>query len=197
MSCISIICEHSTNFTIQGKTIYSSFKTRFTTLPLNITTSHPLARHHAYVSIFFTTNIKEALNANISFDMDSTTCIVDNSVNVHIWTVQSNLVPGSLVCLVKLDNTGVASIGGVELSLHSIGGVHTNWKNDGKPHNNILKGALFVPDSPVNLLSVTALAEQLKDDTSTWIKTRRYKSTFTWDSLKWIPICFRFSSQSS
>ena len=63
------------------------------------------------------------------------------------------------MCLGKLDNTGVASIGGVELSLHSIGGVHTNWKNDGKPHNNILKRALFVPDSPVNLLSVTALAE--------------------------------------
>ena len=36
------------------------------------------------------------------------------------------------------------------------------------------------PDT--NLLSVTVLAEQLNDDTGTWIKTSRYEFTFIWDS---------------
>ena len=44
----------------------------------------------------------------------------------------------------KSNDTGVTTIEGVELSPHSIGDVKTNWKDDtGKPHNNVLKGALL------------------------------------------------------
>ena len=89
--------------------------------------------------IFFTTNDKEAINKNINSDTKSTTCIVDISANAHIWTIQSDFVPDSLVRLGKSDDTGVATIGGVELSPHSISDVQTDWKdNTGKSHTNIL-----------------------------------------------------------
>ena len=43
----------------------------------------------------------------------------------------------------------------------------------------ILKDALYFPDSPVNIISVTAFADQMEDDEGTWIMTKRRHSIFT------------------
>ena len=117
-------------------------------------------RHHIYASIHLTTDDKEALNKNIRFDSDSATYIIDNSANAYIWDTRSNFILGSLIRLRKYKDTGVATIGLVELSPHFIDDVKINWKDDmGISYDTILRGTLFFPYSPVNLLSVTALAE--------------------------------------
>ena len=53
-----------------------------------------------------------------------------------------------------------------------------------KLYEFIIKGALYFPDSPANIISVTALAAQFDDDTGIWIKTSRHQSEFTWDHGK-------------
>ena len=142
------------------KKLNSSLMIRCTTLPLQITKSLLSTRHHIYASIHLTTDDKEALNKKVRFDTDSTTYTIGNSANAYIWDTRSNFVLGSLIRLGKYKDTGVATIGLVELSPHSIGDVKTNWKDDmGISYDTILRGTLFFPYSPVNLLSVTALAE--------------------------------------
>ena len=124
----------------------------------------------------------ETINNQVGFDSDSNTAIVDNSANTHIWTVESDSFPGTLMKMTKADTLGVATIRGVELIPHLIGDVQTSWRDDaGKSFDFILKGAFFPPDLPVNIVSVTALAEQLNDDSGTWIQRSRYVSIFTWD----------------
>ena len=60
------------------KKLFSSFNTRFTILPLNITISCSLARHHIYASICLTTNDKKALNT-MNFGTDSAIFIVEKN----------------------------------------------------------------------------------------------------------------------
>ena len=52
--------------------------------------------------------------------------------------------------------------------------------DNGKEYDIILKNVLHFPKSPVKILSVVQLAEQLQDDLDTWILSRRFQSIFTW-----------------
>ena len=54
----------------------------------------------------------------------------------------------------------------------------------GQSYKANLKNVLYFPDSPVNVLSVTMLADQLNDDEGTSITTMRFKSVFLWDDEK-------------
>ena len=46
-----------------------------------------LPMHHIYASIFLSTDDMETITNRAKFDTDSTTAIVDNSANAHIWTI--------------------------------------------------------------------------------------------------------------
>ena len=64
---------------------------------------------------------------------------------------------------------------------HILSDVPVQWTDDdGKIYEITLKNVLHFPNSPVKILSVVELAEQLKDDLDTWILSRRYQSIFTW-----------------
>jgi hypothetical protein len=64
-----------------------------------------------------------------------------------------------------------------------MGTVNWRWKDDhGKSHTMKIKDVLFFPDSPVNILSITCLADQFKDDDGTGIDTKLTKSRFYWDN---------------
>ena len=66
--------------------------------------------------------------------------------------------------------------------LHSIGDMTVSWLDSmGATATYILKDALYFPDSPVNIISVTAFADHMEDDEGTWIMTKRRHSIFTWD----------------
>eukprot|EP00957_Ditylum_brightwellii_P189232 14403620-Ditylum_brightwellii.AAC.1 len=62
-------------------------------------------------------------------------------------------------------NTGFATIGGTDHRPQGIGDAQISWKDDdGINHTYQLKKALCFPESPVSIISVTSLAEQLIDD---------------------------------
>ncbi len=85
----------------------------------------------------------------------------------------------------KLEQHFVATIGGNQNNASGIGTVQWTWKDDsGKSHTFDVKNVLFFPSSPINILSVTELAEQLQDDAGTGITTVRMKSTFFWSGRK-------------
>ena len=117
----------------------------------------------------------------LTFDSDSTTCILDNSANTHIWNRRQDFVPGSLKKL--NDGPGVATVGSSTSSPRSIGDVSDSWiDNSGLRHQHILTNVLFFPDSPVSIFSVTCFSKQLHDEEGTWIKTKQHTSRFTWEN---------------
>ena len=82
----------------------------------------------------------------------------------------------------KIDpRTGVATIAGEDLRPSGIGTVKWSWYDDeGKTHNFFLEKKLFFPTSPVNILSVSRLADHFDDDERTSTQTRRHYSIQQW-----------------
>ena len=77
----------------------------------------------------------------------------------------------------------MATIDGSKNSSSGMGTINWRWKDDkGRSHTMKIKDVLFFPDSPVNILSITSLADQFKDDNGTGIDTKRTKSRFYWDN---------------
>ena len=86
----------------------------------------------------------------------------------------------------KFKIQGVATIGGKGRHPSGIGTVCWIWRdNSGKSHEYLVEGALFFPQSLINILSVTCFARQLKYLTGTGIDTKQLKSCFYWDSSKY------------
>ena len=121
----------------------------------------------------------------VSFDSDSTVCVVDNCANIHIWDDIADFISGFYFKVGDNNSTKIFAING---KVNSPVGVEdrnmTSKDDDGIDYEIILKNVLHFPGSPVKILSVAALADQLKDDWDTWILSRRTQSTFTWDSGK-------------
>ena len=62
--------------------------------------------HHIYVSVYFSTDNMETLDKRVGFDTDSTTYIINNSADAHIWTMNKKL-HGILLQLKKSDTSGL------------------------------------------------------------------------------------------
>ena len=118
----------------------------------------------------------------LPYDTDSTTMVCYNSVNFHIFNNQNTFVGEIRKCT----NQGVATIWGKG---HRPSGIRTiGWiwsDHSGKSHEYLVKDALFSPQSPKNILSVTCFAWQLNDLTGTGIDTKQLTSCFYWDSSKY------------
>ena len=107
---------------------------------------------------------------------------MDNCANVHIWNDLSDFIPGSYVKFNATSNANVSAVNGASNAPEGVGNVELSWKDDsGKIYKIVLLNVLHFPNSPVKILSVVALADQLKDDWDTWILSRRKQSLFTWD----------------
>ena len=62
-----------------------------------------------------------------------------------------------------------------------IGTVIWSWNYDeGQFHRNKLNNVLYFPDSTVNILSATELAESTKDDEEIWVLKKTKYYIFTW-----------------
>eukprot|EP00957_Ditylum_brightwellii_P207187 15351882-Ditylum_brightwellii.AAC.1 len=69
--------------------------------------------------------------------------------------------------------TGVAPIGGTDLKPQGIGLVEIEWKDDeGAIHKHKLEKALYLPESPVIIISVTCLVDQQGNDKGTFVTTK-------------------------
>ena len=122
---------------------------------------------------------KRVQDQSLSFDTDAATIICDNNANMHICNNKS-MFEGEIR---RMDQHYIATIGRSKNSAADMGMVNWHWKdNDGKLHTIKIKDVLFFPASPVNILSVTSLADQFKDDDGTGIDTKRTKSRFYWDN---------------
>ena len=80
----------------------------------------------------------------------------------------------------RIDQNYVATVGGAKNSAAGMGTTRWRWKDDGgKQHTIDIKNVLYFPQSPVNILSITSLADQFNNDYGTGINTKRSKSHFT------------------
>ena len=135
--------------------------------------------HHAHTTVL---NIDRRIQDQLaSFNTDSRTIICDNSANVHVCN-DNKMFIGEIR---RAEGHFVATIGGNKNSSAGIGTVRWRWKDDnGQEHTVDVHDVLYFPQSPVNILSITALADQYKDDDGTGIDTKRSKSRFYWDHNK-------------
>eukprot|EP00957_Ditylum_brightwellii_P193189 14710250-Ditylum_brightwellii.AAC.1 len=68
-------------------------------------------------------------------------------------------------------STGVAMIGSTDHWPEGIDMVQIEWKDDnGLSHKYSLNKSLYFPESPVNIVSVTLLVEQLNDNKGTLLQ---------------------------
>jgi len=155
----------------------SSWLTRETTRPQR----SPRRRRQAFVTKFCTI-LSSQINQKDEMDFlsDGDTIMVDNSANAHICRDKKFFV-GEIRSVNS--EAGVATIGGTDFKPAGIGTVEWTWTDDnGRRHTMRIENVLYFPQSPVNVLSVTAFASQLGDEEGTWIKTKMKYSQFTWDS---------------
>ena len=134
----------------------------------------------------FVYNASEAVNStSFTFDSDSVPVVIDNSANTHIWSRFDDFLEGSMSYFADDEAIGVVTIDDNECRPIARGTVIVSLFDDSNVECSIkLEEALYFPDSPVNVIGVTRLAEQLGDENGTWIKTRWRRSTFAWDHEK-------------
>eukprot|EP00957_Ditylum_brightwellii_P173596 13216778-Ditylum_brightwellii.AAC.1 len=69
-------------------------------------------------------------------------------------------------------NIGVATNGGTNSCPEGIGTTKVEWKDNRIIHTYYLQKALYFPNSPVNIISIKLLAEQLENDKGSFVTTR-------------------------
>ena len=75
----------------------------------------------------------------------------------------------------------VATIGGKLNQPAGIGMMKWTWKDDGGAvHTEHLENTLYIPKSPINIMSVTELAKQFNYEEGTGINTKMNHSLFYW-----------------
>ena len=123
-------------------------------------------------------------NNTISWNTETIDAVIDNSANTHIWSRLDDYVEGSLHYFDDSDDTAsVLTIGDDSSRPVGVGTVKVKIRDDTSDQfkDMILEKALYFPNSPVNVISVTHLALQFKDPDGTWIKTKMNSSEFAWD----------------
>ena len=121
------------------------------------------------------------------FDGDSDTIIVDNAANCIIWRHKKNFDKENYVRLGTTNAVGVASAVGSGVPI-GVGNLNIGWRDDaGQYHKFLLKNVLHIPDSPVNILGLSAFSKAIGDyDTKgTRINSSGSESIFTWENEKY------------
>ena len=129
--------------------------------------------YHAYSTVL---NLEKRLQYQpIKFDTDSTTVICNNSANVHICNDKNMFI--SPPCW--NDQNYITTIGDAKNSAAGMGTTRWSWKDYVEKQDKIdVQNILCFPQSPVNILSITSLADQINNDNGTGINTKRSKSHF-------------------
>ena len=142
----------------------------------------------------YKTNVFQSQKQNVGaklrsevFDGDSDTIIVDNSANCIIWRHKKNFDPDSYVAIDSNNSYGVSSAVG-KGSPVGIGNLNIGWNDDaGKYHSFLLPKVFHIPDSPVNILGVSAFSKAIGDFElkGTRINSSGQDSVFSWDQQKY------------
>ncbi|KAL7547062.1 hypothetical protein ACHAWF_010384 [Thalassiosira exigua] len=133
----------------------------------------------------FTTSLADAdietLNSQTEFDTDSIFFVCDNSTTGHICNDISKFVDGSL----HQTNRQLTTANGSGPCLQE-GTVRIHLTDDdGKRHLFTLDNCIYMPDSPVNLLSTRRLAEKFLDAKGQPDEETRIESRYSTHVLHW------------
>lgn len=170
--------------------IYSCIRHRSTMSPsdTNVTTSKiPVSSACYNTHMKLSKVLLEAFSGDlpssgyrISFDSDYCVFIADNSANCHICKDES-LYVGPMKKMEFDENFQVQTANGIT-SPQGIGTIKLVIIDDeGVSHTELINDVLFFPDSPVNILGITRLGLQRKDDEGTYIMTKAKYSRFVWN----------------
>ena len=101
----------------------------------------PLFTRKICSSVYLLEDDMESIWDHMGLDIDLDICVVNNSVNAHIWSIKRDFISETLVRVYISSSSGVTTIGWVELSLHLMEDTKTSWKDDNvRKHECILKG---------------------------------------------------------
>ena len=139
---------------------------------------------HLLIALSSDTVLEEAKRA--SWEPNSIQAVIDNCANTHVWTREEDFVPSSLEYFVDNNPYRIITIGDHKEVPKACGTVPVTWKDSGgQIHSKVLEDCFLMPTSPVNIVSISCLAETLGDEEGTWIKTKWKSSTFTWEFGKY------------
>ena len=158
-----------TNYTLDSSTPHDNGGATFQSSPVSFTT----------ITTAFSTKdaVSTHIQGRVSFDSDLIQFVLDNCANVHIINDRE-----LFEFIVATSMSGVATIGGDPLTPQGQGSCHIYIKDDlDKVVPLTLHNALYFPDSPVNIISISRLADSYDDDEGTFVKTTRFQSEFSWD----------------
>ena len=140
-----------------------------------------------YTNLVLTTDDVSDSENRVTWDADSVAVVVDNSANTHVWSDLKHFEAGSVTYFDDASDVGVLTIGNESSKPLGRGRVQISiLDNSGVAQPVTLEDVLYFPNSPVNIVGVTKLAEQYDDQNGTWIQTRWKRSTFVWDHEKFI-----------
>ena len=121
--------------------------------------------------------VKQLESKTVYFDTDNQFVICDNAANTHICNDKRMFIN----LTDEVNPSTVATIAGKNSLPKGIGTVKWTWlDDDGRQHEYELKDVYYFPQSPVNILSVTTFANDLKDEEGTGIDTKAKYSRFYW-----------------
>ena len=113
-----------------------------------------------------------------SFDSDSGVIIADNSANSIVWKDKCNFIPETYVTLSKSTSLTFDAAAGTGNAV-GVGDLAISWKDDKeKTHNFVLKNVFHIPDSPLNILGISAFSKCIGD-----YATKGTRKKFVWAGL--------------
>ena len=116
-------------------------------------------------------------NTSFSVASNNATGVLDNSANIHVLKDKSLFISTIEPCPI---NTTIGTIVGSNPP-QGVGTARIAWKDhDNKLHHLTLYDALYYPDSPANIVSITKLGPDNADHTLN-IQTFSSHSIFTWN----------------
>ena len=140
----------------------------------------PTEKHESFTTSLADADL-ETLNIQIPFDTDSVFFVCDNSTTGHICNDIRKFVPGTIRNTMRRLTTANGTGPCLQEGTARIHLVDDNSKR----HVFLLENCIYLPDSPVNLLSTRRLAEKFLDangnpDEETKIVSRYSTHTLSW-----------------
>ena len=141
--------------------------------------------HYALSTIYAFSSSEAKADDIVSWDINSTSVVVDNAANTHIWNNLEDFVVGSVRYFDDADEVGVLTIDKDSSRPLGVGTVIVKITEDNGDETEVeLHHCLYFLASPVKIISVSSLASQYDDLEGTWIKSFWQHSVFHWDHDK-------------